>query len=96
MGGLLVAISYFLALQPNQTINISNTLALFIISSISLILYNCPPIEKWGGGATSIIFIINNPNLYLVRIIVLLLFIALLITVKVGGGIKAPLRPYEV
>lgn len=97
IGGMLVIFAYFIAIQPNQQLNISLRLStLFITIALSSFilpfnhLSHSPNQERtW---ITTLIRRINTPTLILLGLV---LFLALLAVVKISSAFLGPLRPYS-
>jgi len=95
IGGILVIFSYFVAIQPNQHINIKTPFFYFILAIFNLpinaypIIIDLFNVYNWW---ISSIFYINNISILI--ILGFILFLALVRVVKVTIINVAPLRPF--
>lgn len=97
IGGILVIFAYFIAIQPNQQLNIlPRILTLLITLSISSctiqnphLIHSIIPQTTW---VTTLIRAYNIPPLIILGLV---LFLTLLTVVKISSSFIGPLRPYN-
>ena len=96
IGGMLVMFAYFVAIQPNQQFDI--IISLGSIALTSLLMAGLYPLldlsHQWADTPTWLTAILNQPNLTVLIILALTLFLALLRVVKISSAFMGPLRPF--
>ena len=95
IGGMLVMFSYFVAIQPNQRINIITPSFYFFLAFSNLPINICPAVidlfnlNNWW--ITSMFYV---SNISILVILGFILFLALVSVVKITIINVAPLRPF--
>ena len=99
VGGILVIFSYFVAIQPNQRLEIKPPIiaAIFTTSALTELfthqpktLCSLPPTSP-----TSPFLLITPPSLIILFILATILFLALIAAVKISKRKEGPLRPFS-
>jgi len=96
IGGILVIFSYFTAIQPNQDINLSKP-AFYWWVVYQLIPVNCYcfTLDLFCSSNWWVTCIFHPFNLFILVILGLVLFLALIRVVKVTITSFSPLRPFN-
>lgn len=97
VGGIIVAISYFLALNPNLKLNILKES--FITACVSLRIFIMSSNTTYTlklHGMRSPRFIIRENRVGILWLILLILFLALVIAVTITKSRSGPIRPYRI
>lgn len=95
IGGILVIFSYFIAIQPNQYINIKTPFFYFMLGIFNLPINIYPVLSdlfKLSNWWVSSLFHLSNLSLLIV--LGLILFLALVSVVKLTINRVGPLRPF--
>lgn len=98
IGGLLVMFSYFVAIQPNQQLGLTKIVAMSRISGVYLLFLTNPLIKlphKISETRFSLRTVISAPRMFIIVLIGVSLFLALVVVVKITSLTKGPLRPYS-
>lgn len=98
IGGLLVMFSYFVAIQPNQQLGIAKIMAISRVSGIYLHFLTNPLIKlphRLSDARFSLRTIMSTPRIFIIILIGISLFLALIVVVKMTSLTKGPLRPYS-
>lgn len=101
VGGLLVIFAYFVAISPNQQLQVIKLFWIIIFTS-RIIIFTQKSFF-WSAGnintrtllSLTNIHIINPINTAPLAILGLILFLALIAVVKISYHSKGPLRPYQ-
>jgi len=97
IGGIIVIFSYFIAIEPNQNLNI---IKLIIILTISILYFlitipNHLIIHTPFHSTLNSSFLLINHNIFILILLTILLFLALIVVVKISWTKKTPLRPFN-
>nr|YP_010403027.1 NADH dehydrogenase subunit 6 [Sirsoe methanicola]UQV94835.1 NADH dehydrogenase subunit 6 [Sirsoe methanicola] len=97
IGGMLVMFAYFMAIQPNQQLNITPSfLTLLLTLMIAPWILRTPHLShsiiEQPTWVTTLMSMYNIPSL---MILGLVLFLTLLAVVKISSSFMGPLRPYN-
>lgn len=100
IGGILVIFAYFIAIIPNQNLHIKPILSILVLTSFMFLFFSDTTV--WSSAVispenrqkliTSFFYPSQGPILIA---IILILFIALLIVVKISERNKGPFRPFS-
>nr|WRW51314.1 NADH dehydrogenase subunit 6 [Micropodarke fujianensis] len=97
VGGMLVMFAYFVAIQPNQQLDltISMSSVLFTTFLLMLLMPFTQMSNLWSIAPTWITTMLNMMNLITLTILALTLFLAMLSVVKISSAFMGPLRPFS-
>ena len=98
IGGLLVIFSYFVAIQPNQHLGMLKMIAMSVVSRFYLYSLSAPIIRlphRLSLLTPSLRIVISSPTIFIIILMAISLFLALIVVVKITYSTKAPLRPYS-
>lgn len=97
VGGILVIFAYFVAIQPNQQLDLTIRIRSVLFTTFLLILLM--PFTQisnlWSITPTWITTILSVINLITLTILALTLFLAILSVVKISSAFIGPLRPFS-
>ena len=98
VGGLLVIFAYFVALTPNLFIEgatiINSSFTFFILFLGFFFISSLPALRKFSFISNFPLHYLLSLNAFIIVILAIVLFLALVAVVKLCSNFSAPLRPF--